>query len=176
MKCPQCNAQNTIRLRELTTLGYRRFQCKNCRTRFNERSGSPFNFLEYPTDLVLLIVRWRIRYKLSLRDLSEMMLDRGVELTHESVRTWETRFAPLIRDFLRFRRRGCGGESWYVDETYIKVKGKWCYLYRAITRDGTLIDCRLSETQGIAASIFSNDIKRSSASLEASGSDLLSLC
>ena len=52
MKCPQCNAQNTIRLRELTTLGYRRFQCKNCRTRFNERSGSPFNFLEYPTDLV----------------------------------------------------------------------------------------------------------------------------
>ena len=54
--------------------------------RFNERSGSPFNFLEYPTDLVLLIVRWRLRYKLSLRDLSEMMLDRGVELTHESVR------------------------------------------------------------------------------------------
>ena len=76
------------------------------------------------------------RYKLSLRDLSEMMLDRGIELTHESVRIWEARFAPLVGDFLRLRRRGLGGESWYVDETYIKVKGSWCYLYRAITCDG----------------------------------------
>ena len=151
MKCPQCKSPCTILLKGRTALGYRRFQCNHCRTRFNERSGSPFNFLEYPTDLVLLIVRWRIRYKLSLRDLSEMMLDRGVELTHESVKTWETRLAPLIRDFLRLRRRGRGGESWYVDETYIKVKGKWCYLYRAITRDGTLIDCRLSETRDMAA-------------------------
>ena len=151
MKCPQCNSPRTTLLKGRTALGYRRFQCKDCRTRFNERSGSTFNFLEYPTDLVLLIVRWRIRYKLSLRDLSEMMLDRGVELTHESVRTWETRFTPLIRDFLRLRRRGRGGESWYVDETYIKVKGRWCYLYRAITRDGTLIDCRLSETRDMTA-------------------------
>ena len=96
MKCPQCNSPRKTLLKGRTTPGYRRFQCKDCRTRFNERSASPFHFLEYPTDLVLLIVRWRLRYKLSLRDLSEMMLDRGIELTHESVRIWEARFAPLV--------------------------------------------------------------------------------
>ena len=162
MKCPQCDSQKFRKLKGLTALGYHRFQCKDCRSRFNERSGSLFNFLEYPTDLVLLIVRWRIRYKLSLRDLSEMMLDRGLELTHESVRNWETRFAPLIRDFLRLRRRRKGGQSWYVDETYIKVKGNWCDLYRAIDRDGALIDCRLSETRDMdaARSFFREALER----------------
>lgn len=59
---------------------------------FNERTGTPFNFLEYPTDIVLLVVLWRLRYKLSLRDLAEMFLERGWEFTHESVREWEARF------------------------------------------------------------------------------------
>jgi putative transposase len=70
---------------------------------------------------VLLVVRWRLRYKLSLRDLAEMFL--GLEFTHEAVRVWEARFAPLIADCLRAKRRGQAGSSWYVDETYVRVKG-----------------------------------------------------
>jgi putative transposase len=74
-----------------------------------ERTGTPFNYLEYPTDIVLLVVLWRLRYKLSLRDLAEMFLERGFVFTHEAVRDWEARFAPLLADGLRAKRRGQAG-------------------------------------------------------------------
>jgi putative transposase len=100
---------------------------------------------------VLLVVVWRVRYKLSLRDLAEMFLTRGFVFTHEAVRDWEARFAPLLAGRLRAKRRGQGGVSWYADETYVKVQGRWCYLYRAIDREGNLIDARLSETRDLEA-------------------------
>jgi transposase-like protein len=95
--------------------------------------------------VVLLAVLWRLRYKLSFRDVAELLLQRGFEVTHETVRAWEFRFAPLLSEQLRARRRGQAGVSWYLDETYVKVAGRWCYLYRAIDRDGQLIDSMLSE-------------------------------
>ncbi len=67
------------------------------------------------------------------------------------MRSWEERYAPLITQHLRRRRKGRLGKSWYVDETYIKVKGKWCYLYRAVDRSGRLVDCRLSEHRDMSA-------------------------
>jgi len=72
-----------------------------------------------------MVVRWRLRYCLRVRNLSEMMLERGFEFTHEAVRSWEERYALLITQHLRRQRRGRLGKSRYVDETYIKVKGKW---------------------------------------------------
>ena len=72
-------------------------------------------------------------------------------MTHETVRDWEARFAPFIADHLRGRRRGQAGTSWYVDETSLKVGGKWCYLYRAIDHDGNLVDSRLSEKRDMEA-------------------------
>src|SRR5215210_5581955 len=130
MPCPHCTSAATTERRQRTSLGYRTFRCRACRRVFNERTGTPFNHLQYPTDLVLLVVLWRLRYKLSLRDLAEMFLTRGITFTHEAVREWEERFAPLLAEQLRTKRRGQGGRSWYVDETYIKVDGRWCYLYR----------------------------------------------
>ena len=115
--------------RSVNLQSYQRFRCKWCRCPFNERSGTVFNFLEYPADLVLMVVRWRLRYCLSLRNLSEMMIERGFEFTHEAVRSWEKRYAPLITHHLRRRRRGTLGKSWYVDETYIRSSataiGQW---------------------------------------------------
>jgi hypothetical protein len=102
-----------------TSLGYRTFCCSTCKQTFNERTGTAFNYLEYPTDIVLLVVLWRLRYKLSLRDLAEMFLERGFQFTPEAVRDWEARFAPLLADHLRVKRRGQAGRSWYVDETYV---------------------------------------------------------
>jgi putative transposase len=84
-----------------------------------------------------------------LRDVAEIFLERGFTFTHEAIRDWETRFAPLIAEQLRTRRRGQAGMSWYVDETYVKVHGKWCYLYRAIDQDGNLIDSMLSEKRNM---------------------------
>lgn len=69
-----------------------------------------------------LVVFWRFRYKLSLWDLAEMLLQRGIGFTHEAVRDWEAKLAPLLSDSLRKRRSGAVGNSWYVDETYVKVQ------------------------------------------------------
>jgi len=107
-----------------TSLGSRIFRCSDCKRTFNERTEIPFNFLEYPTDIVLLVVLWRLRYTLSPRDLAEMFVERGFEFTHEAVRDWEARFDPLMADQLRAKRRGQVGRSWYVVETSVTVKGK----------------------------------------------------
>lgn len=118
MTCPHCASATTKEQTQKTTLGYRTFRCSACKHRFNERTGTTFNFLEYPTDVVLLVVLWRLRYTLSLRDLVEMFLERGWEFSYEAVREWERQFAPLIAEHLRAKRRGKAGQSWYVDETY----------------------------------------------------------
>jgi putative transposase len=151
MACPHCESTATTERADRTALGYHRFRCRDCGRVFNERTGTLFNRLQYPTDVVCLVVLWRFRYKLSLRDLVEMFLQRGLIFTHEAVREWESKLAPLLSETLRKRRHGAVGKSWYVDETYIKVQGQWCYLYRAIDRDGHLIDARLSDTRDLVA-------------------------
>src|SRR2546421_1045485 len=100
MNCPHCASTATKEQTKQTSLGYCTFRCSDCRRTFNERTGTPFNFLEYPTDIVLLVVLWRLRYKLSLRDLAEMFLEDGFVFTRETVRDWEARLAPLIADQL----------------------------------------------------------------------------
>src|SRR6476646_11720606 len=106
MGCPHCSSVKTSQLTAKTSLGYNIFRCSQCKRKFNERTGTPFNYLEFPTDIVLLVVLWRVRYKLSLRDLAEMFLERGFEFTYEAVREWEARFTPLVADKLRAKRKG----------------------------------------------------------------------
>jgi transposase-like protein len=151
MKCPYCQSKKTAERSDRTELGYRRYRCPACGRGFNERTGTPFNRLQCPTEVVCLVVLWRLRYKLSLRDLPEMFLERGSVFAHETVREWEAELAPLISDHLRQRRRGKIGKSWYVDETYVKIKGEWCYLYRAIDRNGNLVDVLLRQHRDLAA-------------------------
>ena len=93
-----CQSPNTREYQKTTSLGYRIFRCRSCDIMFNERTGTVFNDLHCPTDIVMLVVLWRLRYKLSLRDLVEMFLVRGYAFTHETVREWEARFAPLLTE------------------------------------------------------------------------------
>jgi putative transposase len=151
MTRPHCESTATSECPNRTELGYRRFRCRTCERRFNERTGTAYNRLQYPTDLVSLVVLWRVRYKLSLRDLAEMFLQRGIVFTHETVRNWEAQLAPVLTERLRRRRRGAVSASWYVDETYVRVQGQWQYLYRAIDRAGNLVDVRLSDTRDLTA-------------------------
>ena len=151
MPCPYCGSTTSSAQAKRTTLGYRTYWCLACRRAYNERTGTPFNHLGVPTDIVFLVVLWRLRYKLSLRDLAEMFLDRRFVFTHKTVRDWEARFAPLLTERLRTKRRGKAGLKWHADETYLKVQGRWCYLYRAIDADGNLVDSMLSETRDMTA-------------------------
>ena len=100
------------------------------------------------------MVLCRLRYRLTLRDLSEILALRGIEVSHEAVRDWEAKLLPVVGNELRKRRHGTRrgpGASWHVDETYLKVRGRWCYLYRAVDRDGNLIDAMLSQTRDMKA-------------------------
>ena len=127
------------RRKQRTALGYCRFSCASCHRRFNERTCTPFNELQYPTDIVLLAVLWRLRYKLRLRDVAELLLQRGNNISYETVRAWEFRFTPLISAQLRAQRGGQAGRSSCIDETYVKVAGRWYDLYRSIDRGSALL-------------------------------------
>jgi transposase-like protein len=154
MECVSCGSAATTERRDRTAQGYRRFRCRDCGREFNERSGGLLNRTQYPSDVIALVVLWRLRYRLTLQDLSEMFLQRGIVFSHETVREWEAKLTPILTAELRQRRRGKGGagrRSWHVDETYLKVRGRWCYLYRAIDRNGDLVDTMLSEHRDMAA-------------------------
>ena len=86
MNCPHCHSSSTREREGRTVQGCRRFQCRHCGRRFNERTGTALNRVQVPTDIVFLVIFWRLRYKLSLRDLAEMFLIRGIVFTHEAVR------------------------------------------------------------------------------------------
>ena len=124
MRCPHCHSTATAERSDRTAHGYRRFRCRECKRGFNERTGSVVNRLQLPTDVVFLIVLWRLRLKLSLRDLAEILLLRGLVFSHEAVRDWEAKLAPRLTGALRRRRHGKIGRSWYVDEMYLKVAGQ----------------------------------------------------
>src|SRR3989304_8074835 len=151
MTCPHCRSNAVNERKQRTSLGYETFSCQACRRRFNQRTGTSFNDLQFPTDVVLLAVLWQLRYKLGFRDVAELLLQRGYDVTHETIRLWEFRFAPMVSELLRNRRRGQGGCSWYLDGPYVRVGGHWRYLYRAIDRDGNLLDSMLSEHRDRAA-------------------------
>ena len=151
MPCPHCAATATTEQARRTARGYPTCRCRACGWLCNERTGTPDNSLQYPTDVVLLVVLWRRRSKLRLRDLAEMFLGRGIVFTHETVRDWEARFAPLLTARLQAKRRGQAGTKWHADETYSKVHGRWCSRYRAIDREGNLVEALLSERRDMAA-------------------------
>jgi putative transposase len=151
MTCPHYESTATTECPGRTELGYRRLRCLDCQRGFNERPGTPYNRLQYPTDVVCLVVLWRFHYKLSLRDLAEMFLQRELIFTHEAVRGWEAKLTPLLTAALRKKRHGAVQNSWYVDETSVRVQGQWQSLYRAIDRDGHLVDVRLSDTRDLTA-------------------------
>src|SRR5215210_6841473 len=109
MECVCCGSAAVTERPERTTQGYRRFRCRSCGKQFNERSAGVLNRTQYPSDVVALVVLWRLRYRLTLRDLSEMFLLRGIVFSHEAVREWEAKLAPVLAGGLRRRRRGKGG-------------------------------------------------------------------
>lgn len=112
---------------------------------------SDFKWRHYRGEVILGCVRWYCKYGISYRDLEEMMLERGFEVDHTTLYRWVQHYAPEMEKRLRWYWKPCLGYSWRVDETYIKVKGKWAYLYRAVDKHGDTIDFYLSPTRNSKA-------------------------
>jgi IS6 family transposase len=111
---------------------------------------SAFAGFRFPPEVITVAVRWYLRYGLSYRDVEELLAERGIEVDHVTVYRWVQRFTPLFADAARPSRHATG-DRWFVDETYVKVAGRWRYLYRAIDQYGQVIDVLLSERRDTAA-------------------------
>jgi len=136
--------------------------------------------LHHPLDVILLCVRWYSAYPLSLRHVEEMMAERGISVDHSTVHRWAIKLFPVLeKAFRRSKRRA--GRSWRMDETYIKVKGEWKYLYRAVDKAGNTVDflLRAHRDKAAARGFFEQAIERNGVpekvTIDKSGSNVAAL-
>ncbi len=160
MDCPHCKNKHTREIKQKTILGYKQFRCRGCGAQYNERTGTRLNFIEYPTEVVMIAVHYYYRFKVSLDDVVELMALRGFSLSHQTVHNWIQTFGVELGLTCRSRRKGNAGKKWHVDATYLRIQGHWCYLYRAIDKEGDLVDVYLSDVRDqAAAEAFFNQCK-----------------
>ena len=124
---------------------------KRCRSRRPvQLTRSAFAGYRFPAEVILLAVRWYLRFGLSYPDLEEILAERGIEVDHVTVYRWVQHFTPLLVGAARPCRHAVG-DRWFVDETYVKVAGAWRYVYRAVDQHGQVIDVYLSKRRDIGA-------------------------
>ncbi|MEH0820475.1 MULTISPECIES: IS6 family transposase [unclassified Micromonospora] len=109
-----------------------------------------FAGFRFPPEVIVVAVRWYLRYCLSYRDVEELLVERGVAVDHVPVYRWVQRFTPLLADAARFCRHS-PGDRWFVDEAYVKVNGAWRYVYRAVDQYGQVIDVLVSARRDAGA-------------------------
>ena len=111
-----------------------------------------FKGAHFPQDIILMGIRWYVAYPLSYRHVEELMEERGVPVDHATIQRWVVKYSPQLEDAFHHRKRPVW-VSWRMDETYIRVKGQWYYLYRAVDKHGQTIDFLLTEHRGEEAAL-----------------------
>jgi transposase-like protein len=132
--------------------GHQRYRCTECGRRQTTRSGSAFCGYRFPDTIIALAVRWYLTYRLSYAEVAELLAERGVYLDASTVFDWVQRFTPLYQEAARHHRHRVRGK-WSVDETYVKVAGVSCYVFRAIDDLGQVIYVYVSPTRDTEAAI-----------------------
>ena len=136
--------------------------------------------LHYPLEVILTCVRWYVAYPLSLRDLEEMMAERRIALDHFTVHRWAIKLLPVLEKAFRRCKRAVG-KSWRMDETYVKIRGEWRYLYRAVDKEGNTVDFLLRARRNKAAAqrYFEKSIQQNgvpeTVTIDKSGANLAAL-
>jgi transposase, IS6 family len=120
------------------------------RPRLGPVPQSAFAGFRFPPEVIVLTVRWYLRFGLSYRDVEELLTERGVEVHHVTVYRWVLRFMPLLAEVARPCRHAVG-DRWSVDETYVRVAGQWGYVYRAVDQAGQVIDVFVSARRDTTA-------------------------
>jgi IS6 family transposase len=113
-----------------------------------------FKYRHFEPEIILLCLRWYLRYSLSYRDLEEIMAERGLSVDHTTIYRWVQHYAPILEKKCRAKLRPTN-DSWRVDETYVKIKGEWMYLYRAVDSTGATVEFMLNPSRdGVSAKRF----------------------
>jgi len=149
MQCDRCGGE------QFTKAGRDRqarqlYRCGACGRRLTARSRSAFRGYRFPDDIIALAVRWYLRYRLPYADLAELLAERGVHVDPSTIFDWVQHFSPLYQEAAR-SRRGRVGHQWSIDETYIRIAGRWSYAFRAIDEQDQVIDVYVSHTRDTAA-------------------------
>lgn len=149
MQCDRC-ARDQFTKAGRDRKGRQLYRCRTCGRRITARSGSAFSGYHFPDEVIALAVRWYLRYRLSYADVVEWLAERGIlvdaSTIYDWVRAFTARFIAAARPY-----RVTIGTRWRVDETYLKIGGRWRYLYRAIDEHGQIVDVYLSDRRNAAA-------------------------
>ena len=149
MRCDRCAGERFTRAgrdrarRQL-------YRCMGCGRRVTARTGSAFSGYRFPDDVLALAVRWYLRFRLSYADVAEMLAERGVTVDPSTIYDWVQAFTPRFIEAARRHRSPVGGR-WRVDETLLKIGGRWRYVFRAIDEHGQVIDVYLSDHRDAAS-------------------------
>ncbi len=140
LPCPHCAG---VEVKKDGCVGEtQRYRCRGCRRTFVARTGTPFAGHRWPQAVIVMAVRWYCRFRLSAANVRDLLAERGIDVSARTVLHWVQKFAPLLACAGR-RAATRPGARWWCDETYVRVGGKWAYLYRAIDEHGQLIDVLL---------------------------------
>ena len=149
MQCDRCRGEQFTKAGR-DRQGRQLYRCQACGRRITARSGSTFSGYRFPDEIIALAVRWYLRFRLPYADVAELLAERGIHVDPSTVFDWVQHFTPLYQEAARPHRREVG-RHWSIDETYIRIAGRWCYAFRAIDEEGQVIDVYVSPTRDKAA-------------------------
>ena len=148
--CPRCHSAR-VKKDGRRPVGRQRFRCHTCRRTFTTRTYTPFARHRWPTEVILTAMRWYFGYRLSAADVRDLLAERHIDVSARTILSWAHKFGPLLRRAAHRTMRSAPGHRWWCDETYVRIGGRWTYLYRAVDEGGQVMDVLLRAQRDLAS-------------------------